>query len=458
MVAPRPAGVPTIGAVAKDGSLLARLLENPMGSAAVGSSSAAVPTPRVSWPAPQTITAELHTIVREGEAVVMQLDENTRVSIAPEGYAARYENSGDNGREVVFRDNTFYLRTRYQKWHQRLPNEPREPFTVLASFDTAAAAIWELLAPGATIVDGGTTTVDGRPAHKLTLKAAAAARSMPKELLPQHAWRETRTITEAAGELVFDTSTLALLSATLNGRLNFVRDGRTLRMDVALTRRSSPGGGRIDLPDLENVVTTAQRRGEADERDFLLEGIAPPSRKSPKNAAPVVPGSTMPAPLPSPGTPPSPSNGRAAKGTSSDQAESPAARSTEDAAKTTTASDAAVSDKKANADASAESKPKAKAAEKAADRAKPGAASDTSSDNKSEGKPSVKSEKKVNAQSGESSGTKSDKTSDPKSDTKSTVKSAPPTPTGKTAGDGKPANVTGPTTSKSRATVTERKP
>ncbi|MBP9086102.1 MAG: hypothetical protein KBG15_08285 [Kofleriaceae bacterium] len=221
-------------------------------------------------------------IVEEASKLIEKLDEQTAIEVADAGrWHATYTNSGDNGREAIFDGNELFLRPRYMGWHGRPPNDVDEPAQMLASYDHVIAANWELLMPGAELTDQGVVQFAGRAARKLTVKLAPTSQPAGKETLPQRAWRTTRKVTAVDGEFVFDAETTRLLAAKLNGAIEFSRDGRQFVMRISSTRTVEGVGTAIAVaaPPATEVVATPERMREADERDALLDGIAPPSRR-----------------------------------------------------------------------------------------------------------------------------------------------------------------------------------
>jgi len=110
-------------------------------------------------------------------------------------------------------------------------------------------------------------------------------------------------VEELAGEVVLDVEKGVPLSVKLVGAVGFARDGRRFRMRVSITAAIGPiGATPISAPPDGEVVATPERLREVDDRDYLLQGIAPPIRKNSDGTAV----SPTPAPAPSPpkATPP----------------------------------------------------------------------------------------------------------------------------------------------------------
>jgi hypothetical protein len=230
------------------------------------------------------------TLVDEAGKRVETLSDRASIESAANGtYHAVYTNSADYGREVTFVDGTLYLRPRYQRWHGRAPETPEEPATIRDSFFEAIGATWDLLAPGAELTDGGAATVNGRAGKKVIVKLAPSPRQPAVEPLLQRKWREKRTVEAVAGEIVLDAETGLPLAAKLQGIVSFTRDGRRFSMKLNVDGSAAAlGDAQIVAPPADQVVATPERLREVDDRDFLLQGIAPPSRRNP-DGTPVPP-------------------------------------------------------------------------------------------------------------------------------------------------------------------------
>ena len=232
---------------------------------------------------PHVVSIATSTIVDETGKAVTELSERTTLELG-EGTTFRglYTNTQDYGREAIFVGDALYLRPRYQRWHKRLPETADEPVAVRDSFFAPIAATWDLIAPAVELTDQGVVDVGGRSARKIALKQTPRPASPPAETLAQRTWRESRTIEDVTGEVILDVATGAPLSAKLTGTIGFMRDGRRFKMKVSLTAAISDIGKPVAIaaPPEAEVVTTPERLREVDERDYLLQGIAPPLRKN----------------------------------------------------------------------------------------------------------------------------------------------------------------------------------
>jgi hypothetical protein len=96
-------------------------------------------------------------------------------------------------------------------------------------------------------------------------------------------WRNAITVQALDGELVLDAETGAVLTGRLATRLSFQRGGRAFEMILESSHAIDKIGGPVAVtppPDAESV-TTPLRSHEFEERQELLEGIAPPAAKAP---------------------------------------------------------------------------------------------------------------------------------------------------------------------------------
>jgi len=231
---------------------------------------------------PHTARVATRNAVVENGKPVSALDDQAELELGEHGaFHAVYTNSADYGREAIFTGGTLYLRPRYQRWHERAPESPDEPDALRDRYFEAIAATWDLLAPGAELIDRGAVQVAGRPGRKIEVVRAPSPAAPPAEHLAQRTWREQRTIDELSGEVVLDAEHGVPLAVKLAGTVGFSRDGRRFAMkvglDAAITRIGTAAA--IAAPPRAEVVATPERAREVDDRDFLLQGIAPPQHR-----------------------------------------------------------------------------------------------------------------------------------------------------------------------------------
>ena len=232
--------------------------------------------------------------------VVSELSDHAQIDNGDGGsYHATYSNSADYGRETTFVDGKLFLRPRYQRWHTRDPEAPDEPAALRDQYFLATAAVWDLLAPGAELADAGTVEISGRPGRKIAVSRSAEPTRAPAEPLSQRAWREGRSVEAVTGEIVLDAAKGVPLTVKLSGAVGFSRDGRRFAMKLTVDSAISGLGTTAEIapPADDDVVATPERRREVDDRDYLLQGIAPPLRRNPNGTA------VPPAPITNPAAP-----------------------------------------------------------------------------------------------------------------------------------------------------------
>jgi hypothetical protein len=266
---------------------------------------------------PHGIAVNTTTTVEEAGKLVSELSDHAQIDNGDDGsYHAVYTNSADYGRETTFTSGKLYLRPRYQRWHARAPEAPDEPVALRDEYAGAVAAVWDLLAPGVEVADGGATEVSSRPGRKITLSRSADPDQPPAEPVSQRKWREGRTVDAVSGEVVLDNDKGVPLAVKLAGTIGFMRDGRRFTMKLSLDSTMSGLGSpaMVLAPAEGEVIATPERLREVDDRDYLLQGIAPPLRRNPDGTA------VPPAPITKPGadklpvTPPASTSGKPGPG------------------------------------------------------------------------------------------------------------------------------------------------
>lgn len=223
-------------------------------------------------------------VVTEEQQTVEDLQDETSIDMREDGsYHAVLNNSRDYGREAVFVDGTLYVGARHQKLSKRKPADDEEPSRIADEIAGTFAADLELVAHAAEVSDRGVVQVAGRPARTIVFKLAPGEHEAPRQPLPQRAWRESIVVSALQGQASLDGETGLLLAGTLEATLGFSRDGRRFHMQLKATHELADIGSArtIAAPPEDRVVVVAEHHREAEERDKLLEGIAPPARKAP---------------------------------------------------------------------------------------------------------------------------------------------------------------------------------
>jgi hypothetical protein len=264
---------------------------------------------------PHSAAVNTSTTVEQAGVPVSELSDHAQIESGEAGaYHAVYTNSADYGRETTFLDGKLYLRPRYQRWHGRAPETPDEPLALRDQYFEAISAVWDLLAPGIEISDAGATEIAGRAARKITVRRSSDPSKPPAEPIAQRKWREARSVEAVEGEIALDAAKGVPLAIKLAGTVGFSRDGRRFTMKVSLDSTVSGLGApaAIAAPAADDVVATPERLREVDDRDYLLQGIAPPLRKNPDGTA------VPPAPAGSAASPTKPPAGAPARRARSD--------------------------------------------------------------------------------------------------------------------------------------------
>lgn len=237
---------------------------------------------------PHRVAINSATTALEAGKPVSELSDHAQIDASDDGaYHALYTNSADYGRETIFVEGKLFLRPRYQRWHARPPEAPDEPAALRDQYAGAIAATWDLLAPGAALTDRGPIEVAGRAGRKIAVTRSPDPREPPAEPLTQRKWRAQRSVDAVSGEIVLDTRKGVPLAVTLTGTIGFLRDGRRFTMTVSVDSTISGLGSEplITPPPSAEVVATPERLREVDDRDYLLQGIAPPLRRNPDGTA-----------------------------------------------------------------------------------------------------------------------------------------------------------------------------
>src|SRR5262245_46945908 len=248
---------------------------------------------------PHSVAVSTVTTVSEAGQPISELSDHAQIDNGDSGaYHAIYTNSADYGRETTFVNGKLFLRPRYQRWHARGPEAPDEPEALRDQYFDGVAAVWDLLAPGAELADRGQIQISGRTGRKIEVKRASDPAQLPDEPIAQRKWREQRSIDDVSGEVVIDAEKGVPLVVKLAGSLGFSREGRRFAMKVSVDSTISGLGSAaaIAVPPEGDVVATPERLREVDDRDYLLQGIAPPLRRNPDGTAvppaPIGPGGT----------------------------------------------------------------------------------------------------------------------------------------------------------------------
>lgn len=243
---------------------------------------------------PHRLVIDSKTVIFSGGQSTSLLIEHSELAVGNDrAFHGVYTNSADYGRETIFTGGRLYLRPRYQRWHGRAPDAATEPDELRDNYFAQLAAVWELVAPGAELTDLGPLQVAGRAGRKIEVKLAPTPAQLPSEPLTQRKWRELRAIERLVGTVVLDADSGVPLAAQLSATIGFANNGQQFTMAIELDYKvTAIGATAIDAPPLADVVATPERKGEVEERDYLLRDIAPPVGKRAQH--PVSEGSASP--------------------------------------------------------------------------------------------------------------------------------------------------------------------
>jgi len=250
---------------------------------------------------PHTVKITSRFEVKEGDKVVDQLTDETTIELgAGDSFHALYNNSADYGREVVFDAGALFLRPRYAKWHRRAPNDEHEAPALRDQLYAVLGDYFDVVAHAAEVTDKGAVKAAGRDGRRVELKLDPSPRKAPRQVLTQRKWRESVTVQALSGDAILDADHGIPLQARFTATFTFSRDGRTFTETIEVGQVISGIGQAVAMvtPPAEEVVATPERSREVDERDTLLKGMAPPSRRQgegtgavtvPEESAPALP-------------------------------------------------------------------------------------------------------------------------------------------------------------------------
>lgn len=220
--------------------------------------------------------------VTANDEVVRALDDETAIDYAAGGdFRATLDNSREYGRHALFVDGTLYLRPRFGKYHKRPPTRDDEPAGIRDDIYATLGDYFDLVSAATTPKDLGTVAVDGRSGRKIELVMTDSPRQRT-ESASQKQWRERAEVLSVTGFVVLDDATGAVLDGALQGEVTFAHEGTIYTLAVEVTHKiTAKSAVEITAPPEEETVATRMRPHDLEQRDRLLEGIAPPLRKTP---------------------------------------------------------------------------------------------------------------------------------------------------------------------------------
>jgi hypothetical protein len=228
---------------------------------------------------PHVLASKSSVVVSDGGAVVESLIDEVALDDGGAAFHGTENNSADYGREVIATAGQVYLRPRYARWHARKP-EDGELARLRDDLGGALAADYDLLAPAVAVADRGEAQAAGRPARRIVLSKASITRART-QTLTQRKWREAAEVLAVSGEVLLDAKTGAPLHAHVEGEVAFARDGHRYTMKLSIDHDVSAIGAvaAIAPPPADDTVATPERLREVDERDLLLQNLAPPTKR-----------------------------------------------------------------------------------------------------------------------------------------------------------------------------------
>ncbi len=220
--------------------------------------------------------------VTAGDEVVRSLDDETAIDYAANGdFRAILDNSREYGRHALFVDGTLYLRPRFGKYHQRPPTSDDEPAGIRDDIYATLGDYFDLVSAAAAPDDLGSVTADGRSGRKIELVMSDSPLQRT-ETASQKQWREQAEVLTVKGFVVLDDATGAVLDGALQGEVVFTQEGTTYTLSVEVTHKVTVTSTvEVAAPPEDKTVATRMRPHDLEQRDQLLEGIAPPLRKTP---------------------------------------------------------------------------------------------------------------------------------------------------------------------------------
>ena len=193
-------------------------------------------------------------------------------------YRALYQNSHDQGREVVLVGGDLFVRPRYGTFIRRHPEQGEADRLRAETFGGLAATV-EVLGRFIQARADGQPTVGGRTARRLSFSVAPQPRAAPPAPGPRHEWRATVAVKRLGGSLDVDAQTGAPLACTLKAEYTFRRGAATATAEVDYEGTVAPGA-EVAVSAPAHVPQPTRTRYHA-ERKELLKGLVPPGAGQP---------------------------------------------------------------------------------------------------------------------------------------------------------------------------------
>ena len=214
----------------------------------------------------------------EGQAPDL-LEEEYRLEAGTAGaFHARYENSHDQGREVVLAGGELYLRPRYGTFVRRRPEEGEADRLRQETWGGIAAAV-EVVGRFVQAKPEGQATVAGRGARRLTLGLAPQPRAAAPTPEPRREWRASVVVQRLSGSLSVDEQTGAPLACSLKAEYTFRRGGAAASATLDLEGSLTPAA-QVAVTAPAHVPQPTRTRYHVERRE-LLKGLVPPGAGAP---------------------------------------------------------------------------------------------------------------------------------------------------------------------------------
>lgn len=239
----------------------------------------------------------------------------TRTLLAGSGgvsgdFHAKFENSRDQGVEVMRVKGVVYARSRYGKFRQRSRDRGmaerlrEEAFRAMPDFDELFRGRIKLTAQGTSTLEGRTawkyvvSLGEAPPGVESTWPAPQLAKNGPDETTARRlAFRDLRAPRTLQGEVFVDVDTSVVVKARLDGRIGVATDGGDaevrLTLDSAITHIGQEPGltpPKDALPDQDKplaIAATLERFGIQRATPDAGVGVkkAPPGAEEPQDDA-----------------------------------------------------------------------------------------------------------------------------------------------------------------------------
>jgi hypothetical protein len=214
----------------------------------------------------------------EGQAPDV-LEEEYLLEAGTDGaYHARYENSQDQGREIVLSGGDLYLRPRYGTYVRRRPEEGEADRLRRETFG-GLAAVLEVVGRFVQAQPEGQAAVAGRGARRLALALAPQPRAAAPATEPRREWRATVAVQRLSGSLSVDEQTGAPLACSLKAEYTFHRGGAAASATLEFEGSLTPAA-QVAVTAPAHVPQPTRTRYHVERRE-LLKGLVGPGAGSP---------------------------------------------------------------------------------------------------------------------------------------------------------------------------------